>query len=184
MDQKHLAVITGDRINEGFFASYYVWPFCRAAKKSGRNNEVTVLPRWPLDEIWLYRRTENVKEVKKLISCWKYGGTPLIRSPMGQKNLAVLTGDRIDKGFFDKKVYSIQSRQTARRPKKVAVITRWLYYRGGRVILFFPRNAFLRADLLRFSQTCEFWSSKANRRLRFSLPSIILTDLLRNKTLL
>ena len=31
--------------------------------------------------------------------------------------------------------------------------------------------------LLRFSQTCEFWSSKANWRLRFSLPSIILTDL-------
>ena len=38
--------------------------------------------------------------------------------------------------------------------------------------------------LLRFSQTCEFWSSKANWRLRFSLPSIILTDLLENKPLL
>ena len=38
--------------------------------------------------------------------------------------------------------------------------------------------------LLRFSQTCQFWSSKANWRLRFSLPSIILTDLLGNKTLL
>ena len=38
--------------------------------------------------------------------------------------------------------------------------------------------------LLRFSQTCEFWSSKANWRLRFSLPSIILTDRLENKTLL
>ena len=36
--------------------------------------------------------------------------------------------------------------------------------------------------LLRFSQTCEFWSSKPNWRLRFSLPSIILTDLLGNKT--
>ena len=35
-----------------------------------------------------------------------------------------------------------------------------------------------------FSQTCEFWSSEPNRRLRFSLLSIILTDLLRNKTLL
>ena len=46
-DQKHLAVLTGDHINEGFFASYYVWQFCPAAKKSGRNNEVTVLPRWP-----------------------------------------------------------------------------------------------------------------------------------------
>ena len=35
-----------------------------------------------------------------------------------------------------------------------------------------------------FSQTCEFWSSEPNRRLRFSLLSIILTDLLGNKTLL
>ena len=35
-----------------------------------------------------------------------------------------------------------------------------------------------------FLQTCEFWSSEANRRLRFSLLSIILTDLLGNKTLL
>ena len=29
-----------------------------------------------------------------------YSGNPLIRSPMGQKNLAVLTGDRINGGFF------------------------------------------------------------------------------------
>ena len=35
-------------------------------------------------------------------------------------------------------------------------------------------------SLLRFSQTCKFWSSKANWRLRSSLPSIILTDLLEN----
>ena len=38
--------------------------------------------------------------------------------------------------------------------------------------------------LLRFSQICEVWSSKANWRLRFSLPSIILADLLGNKSLL
>ena len=38
--------------------------------------------------------------------------------------------------------------------------------------------------LLRFSQTCKFWSSKASWRLLFSLLSIILTDLLENKTLL
>ena len=38
--------------------------------------------------------------------------------------------------------------------------------------------------LLHFSQTCKFWSSKADWRLRFSLLSIILTDLLGNKTLL
>ena len=38
--------------------------------------------------------------------------------------------------------------------------------------------------LLRFSKTRELWNSKANWRLRFSLPSIILADLLENKTLL
>ena len=36
-----LAVLTGDRINEGFFLQEIVWSFCRAAKTSGRNNEVT-----------------------------------------------------------------------------------------------------------------------------------------------
>ena len=40
------------------------------------------------------------------------------------------------------------------------------------------------SSLLLFSQTCDFWSSKANWRLRFSLLSIILMDLLGNKTLL
>ena len=29
----------------------------------------------------------------------------LLRSPMGQKNLAILTGDRINEGFFYKKMY-------------------------------------------------------------------------------
>ena len=38
--------------------------------------------------------------------------------------------------------------------------------------------------LLRFSKTCEFQSSKANWRLRFSLPSIILADLSGNRNLL
>ena len=38
--------------------------------------------------------------------------------------------------------------------------------------------------LLHVSQTCEFYSSKANQRLRFSLLSFILTDLLGNSTLL
>ena len=36
--------------------------------------------------------------------------------------------------------------------------------------------------LLHFSKTCKFWSSKANRHLHFSLPSIILADLLGNRT--
>ena len=30
-----------------FFLQENVWPFCRAAKKSARNNEVTVFPWWP-----------------------------------------------------------------------------------------------------------------------------------------
>ena len=42
---KSLAVLTGDYINEGFFQEN-AWLFCRASKKSGCNNEVTVLPRW------------------------------------------------------------------------------------------------------------------------------------------
>ena len=33
----NLAVLTGDRINEGFFLQENVWPFCQAAKKRGRN---------------------------------------------------------------------------------------------------------------------------------------------------
>ena len=43
-----------------------------------------------------------------------YSGTPLIRSPMGQMKLAVLTGERINEGFFlYKKMYS----RFVRRPK-------------------------------------------------------------------
>ena len=41
MDQKNLAVLRGDRIDEGFLQEN-LWPFCQAAKKSGRNNEVAV----------------------------------------------------------------------------------------------------------------------------------------------
>ena len=39
---KKLTVLTGDHINEGFFLQENVWPFCQAAKKSGRNNEVAL----------------------------------------------------------------------------------------------------------------------------------------------
>ena len=39
-----LAVLTGDRINEVFFIKKM---YDRFAKKSGRNNKVIVLPRWP-----------------------------------------------------------------------------------------------------------------------------------------
>ena len=34
----------------------------------------------------------------------KYSGTPLIRSPLGQKSLAALTGDRINEGFLQENV--------------------------------------------------------------------------------
>ena len=46
MGQNNLAVSMGDRNNKGFLQEN-VWLFCRAAKKSGCNNEVTLLPRWP-----------------------------------------------------------------------------------------------------------------------------------------
>ena len=39
---KKLALLTGDRINDGFFLQGNVWRFCQAAKNSGRNNEVAV----------------------------------------------------------------------------------------------------------------------------------------------
>ena len=45
----------------------------------------------------------------------------------GPKKLAVLMGDRNNEGFFlYKKIYG----RFSRRPKKVAVITKWSYYRG------------------------------------------------------
>ena len=45
--QKNLAVLTG-------FLQENLWPFGQAAKKSGRNNEVIVLPRWPQVGVSLY----------------------------------------------------------------------------------------------------------------------------------
>ena len=45
----------------------------------------------------------------------------------GPKKLAVLMGDRNNEGvFLYKKIYG----RFSRRPKKVAVITKWSYYRG------------------------------------------------------
>ena len=41
MGQKNLAVFTSDSINEGFLQEN-VWLFSWAAKKSGRNDKVTV----------------------------------------------------------------------------------------------------------------------------------------------
>ena len=41
-----------------FFLQENVWPFCRAAKKSGRNNEVTIFPWWPYGEVSLYLDVE------------------------------------------------------------------------------------------------------------------------------
>ena len=47
-----LAILTGERINGVFYREMYsrfVGP-----KNSGRNNEVTVLPRWPLGGVPMY----------------------------------------------------------------------------------------------------------------------------------
>ena len=44
MGQKNGPYSTGDDINEGFFLQENVWPFCQAAKKSGHDNKVIVLP--------------------------------------------------------------------------------------------------------------------------------------------
>ena len=56
-----------------------------------------------------------------------YRGTPLIRSPMGQKNLAVLTGDHINEGIFTRKCMAIwPSGQNI-----VAVITMLQHYRDS-----------------------------------------------------
>jgi len=52
------------------------------------------------------------------------------------------------------------------------------------VVSFLPIGLFVPASLLRFLQTCEFWSSKANWRLRFSLLLIFLADLLGNESFL
>ena len=49
-----------------------------------------------------------------------YSGTPLTWSSMGQKSFAVLMGDGINEGLFTGKCMVV----FARRPKKVAVITR------------------------------------------------------------
>ena len=42
MGQKKLVVFTGDRINKGFLQERNLRLFFQAAKKSGRNNKVTV----------------------------------------------------------------------------------------------------------------------------------------------
>ena len=41
-----LAISMGDRINAGFFVTKCNGHFA-GTKKTGRNNEVIVLPRWP-----------------------------------------------------------------------------------------------------------------------------------------
>ena len=38
------------------FGCINVWLFCRAAKTSGCNNEVTLLPRWPQGGVPLYHK--------------------------------------------------------------------------------------------------------------------------------
>ena len=58
-----------------------------------------------------------------------YSGTPLIRASMGQKGFAVLMGWPCERGYFlqENVWWFLPGGQ-----KKLAVITRWLYHRGGR----------------------------------------------------
>ena len=56
----------------------------------------------------------NIIEFKLWRSKNQYSGTPLVWSPMGQKNLAVLTGDHINESFFYKKMCG----HFAMQPKK------------------------------------------------------------------
>lgn len=44
--KKELAVLRGDHISKGFFTRKIMSGWA-AKKKSGRNDKVTVLPRWP-----------------------------------------------------------------------------------------------------------------------------------------
>ena len=71
------------------------------------------------------KNTVNPRAVTLLLAkCEEVQWNPLIRSPMGQKQLALLT--RVF--FFYKKMYS----GFCQAAKKVAVVTRWPYYRAGR----------------------------------------------------
>ena len=49
---------TFGRINEGFLTRKCTTVFYQVAKKSGRNNKVTVLPRWPEGRVSLYSQRE------------------------------------------------------------------------------------------------------------------------------
>ena len=62
---------------------------------------------------------------QKRLDCWfirKYSGTPLIWSLMGQKKIAVLTGDRIIEGFFTRKCMAVLP-----GGQKRGQITKWPY---------------------------------------------------------
>lgn len=55
--------------------------------------------------------TANVYRILFILVCHQgissYRGTPLIRSPIGQKKLALLTGARIEKDFFTTKCTAV-----------------------------------------------------------------------------
>ena len=69
--------------------------------------------------------TANVYRFLFILVCHQgissYRGTPLIRSLIGQKKLALLTGARIKEGFLQENV----------RPFCQAANKKWPYYRGG-----------------------------------------------------
>ena len=75
-----------------------------------------------------------------------YSGTPLILSPIGQKKLAVLTGDRINKGFFTRKCMAVlPGSQKSGRNNEVTV-------RRGFTVLasVYVKRVYFRKSQLRF----------------------------------
>ena len=95
-------------------------------------------------------------------------GTLLIRSSMGQKTLACLTGDFINEGFLQENVWLF-----CQTVKQSGWITRWLYYPGGREAGFW--NLFLssQSDFSQSNETQEVMFMKFFRFVRVKLLNSI-----------
>ena len=63
----------------------------------------------------------------QLDKVFQYSGTPLIRSAMGQKNnLAVLKGDRINRGYLQERVWPFRrADKKSGHNHEVTVLLRW-----------------------------------------------------------
>ena len=81
------------------------------------------------------------KKEKKFIDRKHISGTPLIRSPMGQKKLALLTEWPYLRGFFTRKCMAVFARRRACRTTEVAV-------RRGFTLMFFNNHVFAGLSLI------------------------------------